>query len=56
MVVIADLGFISPSPSQFIPAWIFHMIILCGGFFIIIDRFVLPLKDIFEEFKDLIKR
>jgi len=56
MVVIADLDIINPSPSEFIPPWIFHMIILVGGIFIIIDRFVLPLKDIYEQFKDLVKR
>lgn len=56
MVVIADFGFINPSPSEFIPPWIFHLIILVGGFFIIIDRFFLPLKDIYEQFRDLVKR
>ena len=56
MVFIAEFDFISPSPSELIPAWIFHLIILVGGFFIIIDRFVLPLRDLYQEFRDLIKR
>ena len=53
MVTIAEFGSMSPSPSELMPSWIFHMVILVGAFFIIIDRFVLPLKDIFEKFRDL---
>jgi hypothetical protein len=55
MVCIADFGFISPSPDELMPSWIFHMVILVGGFFIIMDRWVLPLKDIYEQLKDLRK-
>jgi hypothetical protein len=55
MVVIAEFGVISPSPSQFIPSWMFKLIIIVGGFFAIMDRWVYPFRDLCKDFMKLIR-
>jgi hypothetical protein len=53
LIIIADSGFINPSPSEFLPPWMFWIVISCAAVFLIIDRFVPQLKDIYDSFKKL---